>query len=73
MMKFRLQISFVIRDEEERKHRAGVNALQYDPVYHRLYSAGRDSFIRIWSIRNNRVSFEDFLSKYTDFFRLLHY
>ena len=45
----------MIRDEEERRHRGGVNALQYDPVYNRLYSAGRDSFIRIWSIRNNRV------------------
>ncbi|XP_055341212.1 WD repeat-containing protein 48-like [Paramacrobiotus metropolitanus] len=52
--KRRVQVSFVIRDEEERRHRAGVNALQYDPIYHRLYSAGRDSFIRIWSIRNNR-------------------
>lgn len=48
-----LQVSFVIRDEVERYHRSGVNALQYDPVLNRLYSAGRDSIIRIWNTRAN--------------------
>ncbi|OQV16986.1 WD repeat-containing protein 48 [Hypsibius exemplaris] len=64
--KRRVQVSFVIRDEEERRHRAGVNALQYDPVYHRLYSAGRDSFIRIWSIRNNRAHWIQTMEHHTD-------
>ena len=44
-----LQVSFVIRDETERHHRSGVNALQFDQQLNRLYSAGRDSIIRIWN------------------------
>ena len=43
-------VSFVIRDEVERQHRAGVNALQLDPVTGRLFSAGRDSVIRCWDV-----------------------
>lgn len=43
-----MQVSFVIRDEEERRHRNGVNALQLDPLNGRLYSAGRDAIIRVW-------------------------
>ena len=47
----------MIRDEIERHHRSGVNALQYDPVLNRLYSAGRDSIIRIWNTRaTNKVN-----------------
>lgn len=46
--KKKISISYVIREKEERLHRAGVNALQYDPYLDRLYSAGRDSVIRIW-------------------------
>ena len=42
----KVQVSFVIRDEGERCHRAGVNSLQYDHNLKRLYSAGRDSIIR---------------------------
>lgn len=44
-----LQVSFVIRDAEEKRHRNGVNALQLDPVNGRLYSAGRDAIIRVWN------------------------
>ncbi len=51
-----LQVSFVIRDEVECQHRSGVNALQYDPGFNRLYSAGRDSIIRIWNLNQQRVS-----------------
>ncbi|KAG8233117.1 hypothetical protein J437_LFUL012543, partial [Ladona fulva] len=47
----KVQVSFVIRDEVERQHRAGVNSLQYDPYTHRLYSAGRDSIIRVWNTK----------------------
>ena len=42
----KVQVSFVIREEGERCHRAGVNSLQYDHNLKRLYSAGRDSIIR---------------------------
>ena len=52
------QVSFVIRDEGERCHRAGVNSLQYDPNLKRLYSAGRDSIIRIWNVGNPKASQE---------------
>lgn len=41
-------ISFVIRDKLERYHRSGVNSLQYDFNLDWLYSAGRDSVIRVW-------------------------
>ncbi len=49
-----MQVSFVIRDEGERCHRAGINSLQYDPFLKRLYTAGRDSIIRIWNVQNVR-------------------
>ncbi len=42
-------VSFVIRNEIERQHRAGVNALQLDADNGRLFSAGRDSVIRCWN------------------------
>ncbi|VEN34270.1 unnamed protein product [Callosobruchus maculatus] len=43
----KVQVSMVICEAEERKHRSGVNALQLDPALDRLYSAGRDSIIRV--------------------------
>ena len=52
-----LQVSFVIRDEVERQHRSGVNALQFDPILNRLYSAGRDSIIRIWNTCSKKVDY----------------
>ena len=50
-----LQVSYVIRDEVEKCNRNGVNALQLDPALNRLFTAGRDSIIRIWSINQHRV------------------
>lgn len=38
----------VICEAEEKKHRSGVNALQFDPSLDRLFSAGRDSIIRVY-------------------------
>jgi WD repeat-containing protein 48 len=38
----------VICEAEEKRHRSGVNALQIDPALDRLYSAGRDSIIRVY-------------------------
>lgn len=51
--KRKVSISYVIREGEERCHRAGINSLQYDPQLDRLYSAGRDSVIRIWGFDNS--------------------
>ena len=45
----------MIRDEVERQHRSGVNSLKYDAALNRLYSAGRDSIIRIWNTKNQTV------------------
>lgn len=45
----------MIRDEVEKYHRSGVNSLQYDGYLGRLYSAGRDSIIRIWNVRHLKV------------------
>ncbi|XP_066147035.1 WD repeat-containing protein 48 homolog [Euwallacea fornicatus] len=42
----KVQVSMVICEPEEKKHRSGVNALQFDPQLDRLYSAGRDSIVR---------------------------
>ena len=38
----KVTLSYVIRSEQERYHRSGVNSLQFDPQFGRLYSAGRD-------------------------------
>ncbi|XP_008431696.1 WD repeat-containing protein 48 [Poecilia reticulata] len=46
----KVQVSYVIRDEVEKYNRNGVNALQLDPALNRLFTAGRDSIIRIWSV-----------------------
>lgn len=54
------QISFIIRDEIEKYNRSGVNAIQYDPDLQRLYSAGRDSIIRIWDTQAKEVCFKLF-------------
>ncbi|KAG9508421.1 WD repeat-containing protein 48-like protein, partial [Fragariocoptes setiger] len=55
--KKKITVSFTIRDEEEKYHRSGVNSLQHDANLHRLYSAGRDSIIRIWDVTpDNQLS-----------------
>uniref|UniRef100_A0AAY5K987 WD repeat-containing protein 48 n=1 Tax=Esox lucius TaxID=8010 RepID=A0AAY5K987_ESOLU len=51
-----LQVSYVIRDEVEKYNRNGVNALQLDPALNRLFTAGRDSIIRIWSVNQHKVT-----------------
>ncbi|RVE43721.1 hypothetical protein evm_011636 [Chilo suppressalis] len=48
-MRKKTQVSFVIREEEERRHKNGVSSLQLDPIQGRLYSAGRDGIIRVWN------------------------
>ncbi|XP_008550497.1 WD repeat-containing protein 48 [Microplitis demolitor] len=62
----KVQVSMVIRDEVEKRHRAGVNSLQYDPALHRLYSAGRDSIIRIWNCKNMNEPFIQSMEHHTD-------
>lgn len=52
---FLFQVSYVIRDEVEKYNRNGVNALQLDPALNRLFTAGRDSIIRIWSVYQHKV------------------
>uniref|UniRef100_A0A8C1XEL1 WD repeat-containing protein 48 n=1 Tax=Cyprinus carpio TaxID=7962 RepID=A0A8C1XEL1_CYPCA len=48
------QVSYVIREEVEKYNRNGVNALQLDPALNRLFTAGRDSIIRIWSVNQHK-------------------
>uniref|UniRef100_A0A8C8HL63 WD repeat-containing protein 48 n=1 Tax=Oncorhynchus tshawytscha TaxID=74940 RepID=A0A8C8HL63_ONCTS len=50
----KVQVSYVIRDEVEKHNRNGVNALQLDPALNRLFTAGRDSIIRIWSVNQHK-------------------
>ena len=61
-----IQVSFVIRDEVEVTHRSAVNALQYDSATQRLYTAGRDSIIRIWNCSNRRDPFLLSMEHHTD-------
>ena len=67
---FKFQVSFVIREEGERCHRAGVNSLQYDPYLSRLYTAGRDSIIRIWNVRNVQEPYVQSMEHHTGKIRL---
>ncbi|KAK5985520.1 WD repeat-containing protein 48 [Trichostrongylus colubriformis] len=46
----KMKISFIIRDENEHRHRAAVSALQYDASTGRLFSAGNDTIIRLWKV-----------------------
>uniref|UniRef100_UPI00358E0F08 WD repeat-containing protein 48 isoform X3 n=1 Tax=Myxine glutinosa TaxID=7769 RepID=UPI00358E0F08 len=50
----KVQVSYVIRDEVERYNRSGVNALQLDHSLNRLFTAGRDSIIRIWNVNQHK-------------------
>lgn len=50
-----IQLSFLIRNENERLHRGGINALRYDAKSDRLYTAGRDSIIRAWDCKRYGV------------------
>ena len=45
----KIQVSLILSDLNEKAHRSGVNALQFDHFTNLLYSAGRDSVIRVWS------------------------
>ena len=64
----KITLSYVIRDEVEKYHRSGVNALQYDPFTNRLYTAGRDSIIRIWNVSNpdNQEPYLQSMEHHTD-------
>ncbi|XP_071804408.1 WD repeat-containing protein 48-like [Asterias amurensis] len=62
----KVQVSFVIRDEVERQHRSGVNALQFDHANNKLYSAGRDSIIRIWNLNNPKDPYQQSMEHHTD-------
>ncbi|ETN72792.1 WD domain, G-beta repeat protein [Necator americanus] len=46
----KMKVSFIIRDENEHRHRAAVSALQYDASTGRLFSAGNDTIIRLWKV-----------------------
>jgi len=46
----KVAVSFMIREEEERLNRSGVNSLQINAANGRLFTAGRDSVIRCWDI-----------------------
>lgn len=62
----KVQVSFMIRDEVEKYHKSGINSLQFDTYLNRLYSAGRDSIIRIWNIRNNKEPYLQSMEHHTD-------
>uniref|UniRef100_V5IFQ4 WD repeat-containing protein 48 homolog n=1 Tax=Ixodes ricinus TaxID=34613 RepID=V5IFQ4_IXORI len=62
----KVQVSYVIREEVEKHHRSGVNSLQFDPYLNRLYSAGRDSIIRIWNARNAEDPYVQSMEHHTD-------
>ncbi|XP_053213826.1 WD repeat-containing protein 48-like [Panonychus citri] len=62
----KVSLTYVIRDEVEKFHRSGINSLQFDPTLNRLYSAGRDSIIRIWNLRNPKEPYLQSMEHHTD-------
>ncbi|XP_037083008.1 LOW QUALITY PROTEIN: WD repeat-containing protein 48-like [Pollicipes pollicipes] len=62
----RFQVTYVIRDEVERRHRAGVNSLQYDAHLQRLFTAGRDGVIRMWNCKNAKEPYIQSMEHHTD-------
>uniref|UniRef100_A0AAY4AMB0 WD repeat-containing protein 48 n=1 Tax=Denticeps clupeoides TaxID=299321 RepID=A0AAY4AMB0_9TELE len=62
----KVQVSYVIRDEVEKYNRNGVNALQLDPLLNRLFTAGRDSIIRIWSVSQHKEPYIASMEHHTD-------
>ncbi|CAH8617552.1 unnamed protein product [Heterobilharzia americana] len=47
------RLSYFIRAEVEPRNRSGVNSLQYDHCTDRLFTAGRDSIIRVWNTKRS--------------------
>ncbi|OQR71479.1 WD repeat-containing protein 48-like [Tropilaelaps mercedesae] len=60
------QLSFVIREPQEREHRSGINSLQFDPHLGLLYSAGRDSIIRVWNVGKREPTYGQSMEHHTD-------
>lgn len=62
----KVSVSYVIREEEEKLNRSGVNALQIDAANNRLFTAGRDSIIRCWDVSSyglEEVKYSYFIDK----------
>ena len=62
----KVTVSYVIREEEEKLNRSGVNALQIDAANNRLFTAGRDSIIRCWDVSSyglEEVKYSYFIDK----------
>ena len=62
----KVMVSYVIRDEIEKQHRSGVNSVKYDSNTNRLYTAGRDSIVRIWNIKNQKEPYIQSMEHHTD-------
>lgn len=60
------RLSFFIRSETEKKNRSGVNSLQFDAIDGRLFTAGRDSIIRVWNINENQGSLVHTMEHHSD-------
>ena len=43
-----------------------MNSLQFDAYLNRLYTAGRDSIIRIWNVRNVQDPYLQSMEHHTD-------
>ncbi|KAM7534165.1 hypothetical protein Aperf_G00000111211 [Anoplocephala perfoliata] len=56
----------VMRAKEERYNRFGVNSLDYDPYQKRLYTAGRDSVIRVWDTKRQSDPFLQSMEHHAD-------
>ena len=61
-----LPFTILIHNENTQYLRAGVNSLQFDAYLNRLYTAGRDSIIRIWNVRNVQDPYLQSMEHHTD-------
>ncbi|EDV27114.1 uncharacterized protein TRIADDRAFT_22317 [Trichoplax adhaerens] len=59
-------LTFTIRDESERRHRSGINALQIDQNNNYLYTACRDSIIRCWNVSNDEGTYIRSMEHHSD-------
>jgi len=64
--KKRVQLSYIIQDPVEKLNRNGINCIKYDSKLGRLYTAGRDSIVRVYSPNNTAEPYLNSLESHTD-------
>ena len=56
MNKTKSSVSYILSPENVPQHRLGINSLALDP-HKRLYTASRDSSVKVWNTAHSNVIF----------------